>query len=42
MGEILEIASFIATPLGAILAIAAIPTLYFSAGGFSKIEDRLL
>ena len=29
MGEILEIASFIATPLGAILAIAAIPTLYF-------------
>jgi hypothetical protein len=29
MGEILEIASFIGTPLGAILAIAAVAELYF-------------
>jgi hypothetical protein len=29
MGEILEIASFIATPFGAILAIAAVAALYF-------------
>ena len=29
MGEILEIASFLATPLGAILGIAGIAALYF-------------
>ena len=29
MGEILEIASFVATPLGAILSIAAVAALYF-------------
>ena len=29
MGEILEIASFIATPLGAVLAIAAATALFF-------------
>ena len=29
MGEILEIASFVGTPLGAIMAIAAIAALYF-------------
>lgn len=29
MGEILEIASFMATPLGAILSIAAVAALYF-------------
>jgi hypothetical protein len=29
MGEILEIASFIGTPLGAIMAIVAVAALYF-------------
>jgi len=29
MGEILEIASFMATPLGAVLSIAAVAGLYF-------------
>jgi hypothetical protein len=29
MGEILEIASFMATPLGTILSIAAVAALYF-------------
>jgi hypothetical protein len=29
MGEILEIASFIGTPLGAIMAIAGVAALYF-------------
>jgi len=29
MGEILEIASFIATPLGAVLAVAGLAALYF-------------
>lgn len=29
MGEILEIASFVGTPLGAVLAIAFVAALYF-------------
>jgi hypothetical protein len=29
LGEILEIASFVGTPLGAVLAIAAAASLYF-------------
>lgn len=29
MGEILEIASFLATPLGAILGVAGLAALYF-------------
>jgi hypothetical protein len=29
MGEILEVASFIATPLGAILALGAVAAAYF-------------
>ncbi len=29
MGEILEIASFLATPLGAVMGIAGVAALYF-------------
>lgn len=29
MGELLEIASFVGTPLGAVMAIAALAGLYF-------------
>jgi hypothetical protein len=39
MGELLEIASFIATPIGAIMAIAAVAALYFFGRWVLK-DDR--
>jgi hypothetical protein len=36
MGEILELASWVATPLGAVCAIAFVASLFFMGGGSSQ------
>jgi len=41
IGEILEVASFVATPLGAILAVSVAAAAFFYGGGFSQIDERL-
>ena len=40
MGEILSVASFVATPIGAVLAVAAVAAAFFMGGGSSQIEER--